>query len=85
MNGFNNNLQVVSETRLLGVILTDDLKWGVNTTFICQKASKRLWILRRMKILEIDPAIILEVYVKEVRYVLELAVHNSFGIVGMYW
>ena len=72
--GFQNNLEVVSQTKLLGVIISDDLKWAANTSYICEKASKRLWILRRMKVLAVDPVVILDVYLKEVRSILELAV-----------
>ena len=77
---FKDIVQVTSETKLLGVIVTDDLKWEANTLYICAKAYKKMWILRRMKILDVEPLILLEVYAKEIRSVLELAVpawHNS--------
>ena len=74
VNGFKDNLEIVTETKLLGIMLTSDLKWTRNTEFICKKAYKRMWTLRRMKILDIDPLVILDVYVKEIRSVLELAV-----------
>lgn len=73
INGFCNDLSVVPQTKLLGVIITEDLKWDANTKYICQKALKRLWILRRMKLLNVEPAVILDVYTKEIRSVLELA------------
>ena len=74
LKGFSGNMEVVKETRLLGVILTDDLKWAANTHSICVKAYKKLWILRRLQLLEVDRSIILDVYCKEVRSVLEVAV-----------
>ena len=74
MNKFDNQLEVVKKTKLLGVILTDDLKWAANTQFICQKAFKKLWILRRLKLLNVDPFIALDVYTKEIRSVLEVSV-----------
>ena len=74
VNGFKDNLEIVTETKLLGIMLTSDLKWTRNTEFICKKAYKRMWTLRRMKILDIDPLVILDVYEKEIRSVLELAV-----------
>ena len=70
--GFEEILEVVNQTKLLGVIISDDLKWSENTSFICSKAYKRLWRLRRMKILDIDPTIILDVYIKEIRPLLEM-------------
>ena len=72
--GFENNLEVIRETKLLGVMITNDLKWASNTEYICRKAYKKMWVLRRMKILNIDPYTICDVYVKEIRSLLELAV-----------
>ena len=74
IDGFKENIQVTTETKLLGIIVTDNLKWEANTQYICAKAYKRMWILRRMKILNVEPYIILDVYTKEIRSVLELAV-----------
>ena len=74
VDGFKNNLQVVDKAKLLGVVITGDLKWQENTREICRKAYKRMWALRRMKALDIEPLIILDIYVKEIRAVLELAV-----------
>ena len=76
---FENNLEVVSETKLLGVIVSNDLKWEANTSYLCKKAYKKLWILRRLKILNTDPLFILDVYTKEIRSILELAVPAWHG------
>ena len=74
IDGFGEKLQVISQTKLLGVILTSDLKWAANTEYVCKKAYSKMWTLRRMKALNIEPLLILDVYIKEVRSVLELAV-----------
>ena len=74
IEGFENNLQVVEKTKLLGVIISNDLKWQENTKEICKKAYKRMWALRRMKVLDVEPLVMLDVYKKEIRAVLELAV-----------
>ena len=74
VDGFKENLAVVKETKLLGIILSDDLKWNSNTNYLCAKAYKKMWSLRRMKKLNIEPYIILDIYIKEIRSVLELAV-----------
>ena len=47
----STNLEVVSSSRILGVIISNNLKWDQNTEFITRKAMSRLWTLRRMKIL----------------------------------
>ena len=74
VNGFKDNLKIVNETKLLGVMITDDLKWASNTDYICKRAYGKIWTLRRMKILDLEPTVILDVYLKEIRSLLELAV-----------
>ena len=67
-------LQVVEETRLLGVVLSSDLRWQANTTALCSRAMARMWLLRRMKALKLDPEFILDYYLKEVRSLAEQGV-----------
>ena len=74
VEGFVEQIKVVTETKLLGIVITADLKWSQNTEFICKRAYKKMWTLRRMKVLDIEPYVILDVYQKEIRSVLELAV-----------
>ena len=69
-----NFFQVKKELKILGVILTPDLKWNANTQHICQKAYKNMWTLRRMKKLDLDYLTLTDFYMKEVRVHLELAV-----------
>ena len=42
-------LKVKKEMKILGVILTSDLRWESNTEFICKKAFKNMSVLRRTK------------------------------------
>ena len=79
IKGFSENIGVVSKTKLLGVIISKDLKWNANTEYICNKAYKKLWIIRRLKALNLEPSFLLDVYVKEVRSILELAVPAWHG------
>ena len=65
-------LEMKQKVRILGVILSSDLRWDANTEFICKKAYKNMWVLRRMKSLLMDPFVILDYYMKEVRVHLEL-------------
>ena len=50
------------------------MKWFDNTDYICQKEYSRLWILRRLKGLGASETEILDVYMKQVWSILELAV-----------
>ena len=67
-------IECVRETKLVGVVLSDDLSWHKNTKFICQKARRKIWILRRMVELDLDPFVMLDIYHKEVRSIVEMAV-----------
>ena len=40
---------------------------------MCQKAYTRLWILRRLKALGVNKSVLLEVYVKQIRCIVEYA------------
>ena len=42
----DKNLEEVSETKLLGTIVTNDLKWHKNTQRIIKKANARMQLLR---------------------------------------
>ena len=68
-------LEVVQETKLVGVIVSQDLKWGKNTDFICTRARRKLLVLRRLRKFNIEIPKLLGVYKKkEIRSLLEYAV-----------
>ena len=67
-------LNVLEETRLLGIQLTTDLKWNSNTKSVCKKAMSKIWLLRRTKIINLKPQIILEYYLTEIRVLAEQGV-----------
>ena len=69
----NSFLDVVEHTRLLGIQISTDLKWSKQTKHLQDRANSKLWMLRRMKILNIDPSVIIEFYFKEIRSVCEMA------------
>ena len=70
----NTEIEVVEEIKLLGLTIRSDLKWTTNTQNMILKANKRLWMLRRLKNLGAKEEDLLEVYVKQIRCLLELAV-----------
>ena len=69
-----SNLDVHNEIKLLGVYLNSNLKWDSNTSAIYKKAMSRMWILRRMRNLKLDPTLVLDFYIKEIRPLAEHAV-----------
>ena len=60
--------------KLVGVILSENLSWYKNTQYICEKARQKLWILRRLLKFNLDTPTLFDVYTKEIRSILELAV-----------
>ena len=72
--GNGSILEVVEEFKLLGVILQSNMKWHSNTSYMCQKGYARLWMLRRLRNLGANVGEMLDVYDKQIRCVLELAV-----------
>ena len=45
----NKLIEPVDKIKLLGVYLTNDLKWSENTSNICKKVNQRLYLVRRLK------------------------------------
>ena len=69
----NSFLDVVENTRLLGIQISADLRWYRHTSYLQERANSKLWMLRRMKILNVDPDVIVDFYFKEIRSICEMA------------
>ena len=70
----STEIETVEETKLLGVILTSDLKFDKNTEYIVKRAYLRIWILRRLKNLGTTIEQLTDVYTKQILSILELAI-----------
>jgi hypothetical protein len=64
-------LEQVSETRLLGVILRDDLAWHSNTDNLVKTAYKRMLILKKLYSFAVPIEDLIQIYCLYVRSVLE--------------
>ena len=69
-----NNLEVVEEIKLLGIIFQSNMRWKSNTANLCRNGYARLWMLRNLKKYGAGRADLLDVYAKQVRCAVELAV-----------
>ena len=69
-----NPLGTVEELKLLGVVISNNLKWRSNTDSITKKAFERLWMIRRLKKNGANLTDLIDVYCKQVRSILEFAV-----------
>ena len=67
----DEKLEVVNQAKLLGVIISDDLKWDKNTEYLVKKAYSRMELLR--KVAEFTKSIEdkREIYILYIRSILE--------------
>ena len=64
-------LETVKEKKLLGTIITQDLKWEKNTNFIIKRANMRLEILRRISNFGASLSDLKTIYISYIRSILE--------------
>jgi hypothetical protein len=60
-------LECLEKTKLLGIFLTSDLKWGAHIREVYLKAISKMWLLRRLKSVKLESDVILDYYLKEIR------------------
>ena len=64
-------LKIVDHTKILGIILSCDLKWSLQVDYMYKRAMKKVWLIRKLKLLDLDMDLILDFYLKEIRSLLE--------------
>lgn len=69
----DKQIEVVSSARLLGVIVSDNLRWNAHVESICKKAAKRLYFLKQLKRAKVPSEDMLLFYTTCIRPVLEYA------------
>ena len=62
---------MINSTRLLGTILSDDLRWDLNTKNIVKKANARMELLRRVASFGTPVEDLKTVYILFIRSILE--------------
>ena len=66
-------IERVSEAKMLGVTISDNLKWNAHVSSITAKASKRLFMLYCLKRAGIPQSDIVAIYKSKIRSILEYA------------
>ena len=66
-------IELMEETKLLGVVITSDLKWRKNTEYLSARGYSRLWMIKRLKKLNCPIEELLDTYIKQVRSIMEMA------------
>ena len=64
-------LSLVSHTRILGITISENLKWNEHINIVTKKARSRVYLLIKMMSNGFDHELILDVYTKEIRSILE--------------
>ena len=67
----NSMIEQVNQTRLLGVLISDDLTWHANTTCIVNKAYIRMTILRKLFEFKLSVKDLLQMYKLYIRSIVE--------------
>ena len=67
----NKLIEKTSEVKLLGTIITSDLKWHKNTEMLTKKAYQRMQILQKLKSFGIETQDLVNIYILYVRSILE--------------
>ena len=75
----NKRIEIVDQAKLLGLILTSDLKWEENTSYLVKDANKRMIMLRAASKFTSDKYVLKQIYFSRIRCKLEqsAAVWNS--------
>ena len=63
--GTSETIKEVTVSKLLCIKIQSNLKWQENTDFICQKAAKKLWVIRILKIFGLETDNLLDIYKKK--------------------
>ena len=63
----------VTSYKLLGVIVQDNLKWSLHVNYICKCASKKLYLLKRLRRFDLCNSDLLHFYLTVIRPTLEYA------------
>ena len=64
-------LEITEESKLLGTIVTSDLKWQKNTEMLTKKAYQRMQILHKLIAFHVDIDDLKEIYILYIRSILE--------------
>ena len=67
----HKNIDQIHETKLLGLVLRDDLYWKSNTDLITKRAHTRMLILRNLYQFDVPVLDLIEIYILYIRSVVE--------------
>ena len=78
----DKQVEIVSEFKFLGLVISNDLKWEKNTVKIVKKAQQRLFFLRRLKKFGVKTEILINFYRAIIESVLTFAMPVWYGSIS---
>ena len=84
----NQTVNIVKHVKILGVTVSNDLKWILHVNAICKKSSKRLYVLRLLRRNALPDTVLVKVYCTCVRPILRYACkvwHNNLPTLATKW
>ncbi|KAI4898548.1 hypothetical protein NFI96_023348, partial [Prochilodus magdalenae] len=72
-------VEIVQSTKFLGVHITENLTWSLNTSFIAKKAQQCLYFLRRLRKAHLPPPVLTIFYRGTVESILSSCIIACFG------
>ena len=69
----NTLLDIITETKLLGTIITSDLTWSRNTQMIVKKGYQRMLILQKLFSFKVSMKDMVNIYILYIRSILEFS------------
>ena len=66
-----DDMEIINETKLLGTVITDDLKWHRNTEEIIKRANARMRILHKIAEFSAPTEDMVQIYISYIRSILE--------------
>ena len=76
-------IEIIEETKVLGVLLNNKLTWDSNTNFIVKRANSRMRLLHKLVDFEVPLPDLLNIYVLYIRSILEQSCqvwHSSLSL-----
>ena len=79
----NQNIEQLPATKILGLWITEDLRWDRNTKEICKEAYSRISLLTKLKYVGVSIEDLLDIYILMIRSLTEycsVAFHSSLTV-----
>ena len=67
----NRNIEIIAKTKLLGVVISNDLKWEENTTLLVKRANSRMLLFWKCASFTKDLEELKNIYILFIRSILE--------------